>query len=33
VKPLVAEGQTSIGGETVLADLRLNEAARAYRVG
>jgi phosphatidylserine decarboxylase len=33
VKPLVAEGQTSIAGETVLADLRLNEPARAYRVG
>ncbi len=33
VKPLVAEGQTAIAGETVLADLRLNEAARAYRVG
>jgi phosphatidylserine decarboxylase len=33
VKPLVAEGQTSIAGETVLADLRLNEPARVYRAG
>jgi phosphatidylserine decarboxylase len=33
VKPLVAEGQTSVAGETVLADLRLNEPARIYRAG
>jgi phosphatidylserine decarboxylase len=32
VRPLVAEGQTAIAGETVLADLRAGEAARAYRV-
>jgi phosphatidylserine decarboxylase len=29
-RPLVAEGQTAIAGETVLADFRLNEA-RTYR--
>jgi phosphatidylserine decarboxylase len=33
VKPLVAEGQISIAGETVLADLRLPENARTYQVG
>jgi phosphatidylserine decarboxylase len=33
MKPLVAEGQTSIAGETVIADLRSSEAGRAYRVG
>ena len=32
VKALVAEGQTSIAGETVLADLRMNESDRAFRV-
>jgi phosphatidylserine decarboxylase len=32
VRPLVAEGQTALAGETVLADLRAGEAARAYRV-
>jgi phosphatidylserine decarboxylase len=32
-QPLVAVGQTSIAGETVLADLRERDAARAYRVG
>jgi phosphatidylserine decarboxylase len=31
--PLVAAGQTSIAGETVLADLRGAGDARAYRVG
>jgi phosphatidylserine decarboxylase len=31
-RPLVAEGQTAVAGETVLADLRAGEAARAYRV-
>jgi phosphatidylserine decarboxylase len=30
---LVAEGQTAIAGETVLADLRLPEPAREYRIG
>ena len=30
--PLVAEGQTAIAGETVLADLRGAEAGRAFRV-
>jgi phosphatidylserine decarboxylase len=33
VKPLVAEGQISIAGETVVADLRLPENARTYQVG
>jgi phosphatidylserine decarboxylase len=33
VKPLVAEGQISIAGETVLADLRLPENGRTYQVG
>jgi phosphatidylserine decarboxylase len=33
VAPLVAVGQTAIAGETVLADLRLADAARAYRSG
>jgi phosphatidylserine decarboxylase len=31
--PLVAVGQTSIAGETVLADLRNSEAGRAFRSG
>ncbi|HYC15848.1 MAG TPA: phosphatidylserine decarboxylase [Pseudolabrys sp.] len=31
--PLVAMGQTSIAGETVLADLRAGGDARAYRTG
>jgi phosphatidylserine decarboxylase len=31
--PLVAVGQTSIAGETVLADLRDGEAGRAFRSG
>ena len=31
--PLVAVGQTAIGGETVLADLRASGEARAYRAG
>jgi phosphatidylserine decarboxylase len=30
---LVAVGQTSIAGETVLADLRTSEAGRAFRSG
>jgi phosphatidylserine decarboxylase len=32
VRPLVAEGQTSIAGETVIADLGTGDAGRAYRV-
>jgi phosphatidylserine decarboxylase len=32
-KPLVAEGQTALAGETVLADLALNEGSRSHRVG
>jgi len=31
--PLVAVGQTSIAGETVLADLRAGDAGRAFRSG
>src|SRR5262244_1708962 len=30
-KPLVAEGQTAIAGETILADFRLGDAGRIYR--
>jgi len=30
-KPLVAEGQTAIAGETVLADFRLSDTGRTYR--
>ena len=33
VKPMVAEGQTAIAGETVLADLRALDAGRTFRVG
>jgi phosphatidylserine decarboxylase len=33
IRPLVAEGQTAIAGETVIADLRAGDAARAFRVG
>lgn len=33
VRPLVAEGQTAIAGETVLADLRAFELGRTFRVG
>jgi phosphatidylserine decarboxylase len=33
VTPLIAVGQTAIGGETVLADLRLADPARAFRSG
>jgi phosphatidylserine decarboxylase len=32
-RALVAEGQTAIAGETVLADLAAHDAARSYRVG
>jgi phosphatidylserine decarboxylase len=30
-RPLVAEGQTAIAGETVLADFRLSDTGRTYR--
>ena len=33
VRPLVAEGQTAIAGETVIADLRVGDGDRAFRVG
>jgi len=29
----VAEGQTAIAGETVIADLRTSDGDRAFRVG
>jgi phosphatidylserine decarboxylase len=32
-KPLVAEGQTALAGETVLADLTLPNPGRTHRVG
>jgi phosphatidylserine decarboxylase len=32
VRPLVAEGQTAVAGETVLADLRHPDPARSFRV-
>jgi len=32
-RPLVSEGQTSIAGETVIADLAVQAAARTFRVG
>jgi phosphatidylserine decarboxylase len=32
-RALVAEGQIAIAGETVLADLTVNDAGRSYRVG
>ena len=32
-RSLVAEGQTAIAGETVLADLAQTDAGRSYRVG
>jgi phosphatidylserine decarboxylase len=32
-QPLVAVGQTSIAGETIIADLRSNDVQRMYRVG
>ena len=31
--PLVAVGQTSLAGETVLADLRASDAGRGFRAG
>ena len=33
VAPLVAVGQTAIGGETVLADLRVSDPGRVFRAG
>jgi phosphatidylserine decarboxylase len=33
VRPLVAEGQTAIAGETVIADLRGADPQRSFRVG
>jgi phosphatidylserine decarboxylase len=33
VRPLVSEGQIALAGETVIADLKNNDAARTYRVG
>jgi phosphatidylserine decarboxylase len=32
-RPMVAEGQTAIAGETVLADLRAGDTGRTFRVG
>ena len=32
-RPLVAEGQTAIAGETVIADLRAGDRERTFRVG
>src|SRR5262245_28245456 len=32
IRPLVAEGQTAVAGETVIADLGTGDAGRAYRV-
>lgn len=31
-KPLVSEGQTAVAGETVLADFRIGDGGRTYRV-
>jgi phosphatidylserine decarboxylase len=31
-RPLVAEGQTALAGETVLADLTTAETARSHRI-
>jgi phosphatidylserine decarboxylase len=33
VRPLVAEGQTAIAGETVIADLQAADGGRTFRVG
>ena len=32
-RPLVAEGQLSLAGETVIADLKASDSARNYRIG
>jgi phosphatidylserine decarboxylase len=33
VRPLVAEGQTAVAGETVIADLRTGAKELTFRVG
>jgi phosphatidylserine decarboxylase len=33
VRPLVAEGQTAIAGETIIADLKAGDPQRSFRVG
>jgi len=33
VRPLVAEGQTAVAGETIIADLRAGDPQRTFRVG
>jgi phosphatidylserine decarboxylase len=33
VRPLVAEGQTSLAGETVIADLKTPDNGRNFRIG
>jgi phosphatidylserine decarboxylase len=33
VRPLIAEGQTAIAGETVIADLAARDPQRTFRVG
>ena len=33
IRPLVAEGQLSLAGETVIADLKTADPGRTYRVG
>jgi phosphatidylserine decarboxylase len=33
VRPLAAEGQTAIAGETIIADLGAGDSGRSYRVG
>jgi phosphatidylserine decarboxylase len=30
-RPLVAEGQTAVAGETILADFRFDDPGRTYR--
>jgi phosphatidylserine decarboxylase len=32
-RPLVAEGQTALAGETVIADLQSQNPGRTYKVG
>jgi phosphatidylserine decarboxylase len=32
-RPLIAEGQTAIAGETVIADLAARDPQRTFRVG
>ena len=33
VRPLVAEGQTAVAGETIIADLQAGDSGRTFRVG